>query len=203
MVTLPDSSQVLLNAGTVLIYPSSFGAHTRTVYLNGEACFTVSRDENKPFIVKTTDMDIEVLGTVFDVSSYADSEHALATLKSGRVNVHLKNEQSTSVILEPSEQVSYNRISGEVKVTRQVNVENVFAWKDGHLVIQGMSMTEIAKTIERRYGVTIYLNANKYEKERITAKFIHGETVYEFLSVLQQLVPGLKYKTEENKIYIY
>jgi ferric-dicitrate binding protein FerR (iron transport regulator) len=202
-VTLSDSSQVLLNAGTVLIYPSSFGAPARTVYLNGEACFTVTRDENKPFIVKTTDMDIEVLGTVFNVSSYADSEHASATLKSGRVNVHLKNEASTAVILEPHEQILYNRISGDVKVTRQVNVENVFAWKDGHLVIQSMSMNEIAKTIERRYGVTIYLNANKYEKERITAKFIHGETVYDFLSVLKQLIPGLKYKTEENKIYIY
>jgi ferric-dicitrate binding protein FerR (iron transport regulator) len=203
MVTLPDSSQVLLNAGTVLIYPSSFGAQARTVYLNGEACFTVSRNETKPFIVKTTDMDIEVLGTVFDISSYADSEHAMATLKSGRVSVHLKNETATSVILEPREQISYNRTSGEVKVTRQVNVENVFAWKDGHLVIQSMPMNEIAKTIERRYGVTIYLNANKYEKERITAKFIHGETVGEFLSVLQHLVPGLQYKTEENKIYIY
>jgi ferric-dicitrate binding protein FerR (iron transport regulator) len=203
MVTLPDASQVLLNAGTVLIYPSSFGARTRTVYLNGEACFTVSRKESKPFIVKTTDMDIEVLGTVFDISSYADSEHALVTLKSGRVGVHLKNEAATSVILEPCEQISYNRTSGEVKVSRQVNVENVFAWKDGHLIIHSMSMNEIAKTIERRYGVSIYLNANKYEKERITAKFIHGETIYEFLSVLQQLVPGLKYKTEKDKIYIY
>jgi ferric-dicitrate binding protein FerR (iron transport regulator) len=143
------------------------------------------------------------LGTVFDVSSYADSEQALATLKSGRVNVHLKNAASTSVILEPHEQISYNRTSGEVKVTRQVNVENVFAWKDGHLVIQSMPMNEIAKMIERRYDVTVYLNANKYGKERITAKFIHGETIDEFLSVLQQLVPGLNYKTEENKIYIY
>jgi ferric-dicitrate binding protein FerR (iron transport regulator) len=202
-VTLPDSSQVLLNAGTIFIYPSSFGARTRTVYLNGEACFTVTRDEHKPFIVKTTDMDIEVLGTVFNVSSYADSEHASATLKSGRVNVHLKNEASSAVVLEPHEQVLYNRTSGDVKVTRQANVENVFAWKDGHLVIQGMSMNDIAKTMERRYGVTTYLNANKYEKERITAKFIHGETVYDFLSVLQHLVPGLKYKTEENNIYIY
>jgi ferric-dicitrate binding protein FerR (iron transport regulator) len=148
-------------------------------------------------------MDIEVLGTVFDISSYADSEHALVILKSGRVGVHLKNETATSVTLEPREQISYNRMSGEVKVSRQVNVENVFAWKDGHLVIHSMPMSEIAKTIERRYGVSIYLNANKYEKERITAKFIHGETIYEFLSVLQQLVPGLDYKIEENKIYIY
>jgi ferric-dicitrate binding protein FerR (iron transport regulator) len=144
-----------------------------------------------------------VLGTVFNVSSYADSEYASTTLKSGRVNVRLKNEASTAVILEPSEQLSYNRTSGEAKVIRQVNVENVLAWKDGHLVIQHLSMSEIAKMIERRYGVTIYLDANKYEKERITAKLIHGETVYEFLSVLQQLIPGLKYKTEENKIYIY
>jgi ferric-dicitrate binding protein FerR (iron transport regulator) len=203
MVALPDSSHVLLNAGTVLIYPSSFGARTRTVYLNGEACFTVSRNENKPFIVKTTDMDIEVLGTVFDVSSYADSEHAVATLKSGRVSVQLKNEASTAVILEPREQISYNRTSGEVKITRQVNVDNVLAWKDGHLVLQSLSMNEIAKMIERRYGLTIYLNTNKYEKERITAKFMHNETVQEFLSVLQQLIPGLNYKIEETKIYIY
>jgi ferric-dicitrate binding protein FerR (iron transport regulator) len=120
------------------------------------------------------------------------------------VSVRLKNsEASAAVILEPGEQLSCNRISGDVKVARQVNVENILAWKDGHLLIQSMSMSEVAKTIERRYGVTIYLNANKYEKERITAKFIHGETVDELLSVLQQLVPGLNYKTDENKIYIY
>jgi ferric-dicitrate binding protein FerR (iron transport regulator) len=202
-VALPDSSQVLLNAGTVLIYPSSFDGRTRTVYLNGEACFTVLRKENKPFIVKTADMDIEVLGTVFNVSSYADSKYAQATLKSGRVHVRLNDEASTSVILEPNEQVSYNRLSGDVNVTRQVNVDNVLAWKDGHLLIQSMSISEVAKAIERRYGVTVYLSAGKYKNERITAKLVHGETVRDFLVVLQHLVPGLKYEIEAHNIYIY
>jgi ferric-dicitrate binding protein FerR (iron transport regulator) len=176
---------------------------TRTVYLNGEACFTVSREVDRPFIVRTTDMDIEVLGTVFNVSSYADSEQALATLKSGCVSVRLKNDASTSVTLEPHEQISYNRISGEVKVIRQVNMENVFAWKDGHLLIQSMSISEVAKAIERRYGVSVYISTDKYEKERITAKLIHGETVRDFLAILQQLVPNLKYKMDNHKIYIY
>jgi hypothetical protein len=66
-----------------------------------------------------------------------------------------------------------------------------------------MSMGEIVKTIERRYGVTIYLNANKYKNEKITAKFIHGETLNDFLEVLRQIVPGMKYKIEASKIYIY
>jgi ferric-dicitrate binding protein FerR (iron transport regulator) len=201
-ITLPDSSQVLLNAGTVLIYPTRFDGASRTVFLNGEACFTVSRNERQPFIVKTTDMDVHVLGTVFDVSSYADSEQALTTLKSGSVSVQLKNTDSAAILLTPSEQILYNRKSGIAEV-RRVNVEHTLAWKDGHLVLQGMSMSEIAKTIERRYGVTIYLHANKYEEERITAKFLHDESIDDFLSVLKQLVPGMKYKTEGQKIYIY
>jgi len=201
-VVLPDSSQALLNAGSVLIYPRQFNDRTRGVYLNGEACFTVVREAHKPFVVKTADMDVEVLGTVFDVLCYADSDHATTTLKSGKVSIRLKNLSDERVVLEPNEQAVYNRKLGSVQVKR-VNVEHALAWQNGYLVIQGMSMGDIAKTIERRYGVTIYLNAAKYEEEKITAKFIHGETLDEFLAVLQQVVPGMKYKVEGAKIYIY
>ncbi|KAA6333680.1 hypothetical protein EZS27_017937 [termite gut metagenome] len=201
-LTLPDSSKVLLNSGSVLIYPQKFDGKTRDLYLNGEACFTVVRDENKPFIVKTQDMHVEVLGTVFNVSSYADSGNSSTTLESGVVNIRLKNKQSESILLKPNEQMLYNRKSG-VSEVKQVNIETILAWKEGHLVLQSMSMDEIIKTIERRYDVTIFLNSNKYNKEKITAKFIHGEKINEFFAVLQQLIPYMKYKIEGKKVYIY
>ncbi|MDR2627299.1 MAG: FecR domain-containing protein [Dysgonamonadaceae bacterium] len=201
-ITLPDSSRVIVNAGSVLIYPQQFNGDFRTVYLNGEACFTVSPDERKPFIVKTTDMVVEVLGTVFAVSSYADSKTVSATLQSGRVSVQLKHTPTESIVLSPDEQVWYDRLSGDIKIN-QVNAAQVLAWKEGHIILHGSSMNDIAKILERRYGIAVYLNANKYTGERITAKFMHGENLRDFLSVLQQLIPNMKYKLDNTKLYIY
>ena len=84
-VLLPDSTSVTLNAGTVLICPAEFIGGKRGVYLNGEATFDVTRNEKKPFVVSTSVMDITVLGTKFNVSSYSDDENVTATLCRGKI----------------------------------------------------------------------------------------------------------------------
>ena len=200
-IILPDSSVVKVNSGSILIYPQHF-ADTRDIFLNGEAYFTVVKDETKPFIVKTTDMNIEVLGTIFNISAYTDSENSSATLEEGKVNVQFKNPDKEHIILLPNEQVAYNRLSGLV-TKNTVKVENTIAWTDGNLVIQGMTIDEVIKIIERKYAMTVYLNSNKYTNERITMKVTDGESISEFMSVLQYLVPQMKYKIENDKLYIY
>jgi ferric-dicitrate binding protein FerR (iron transport regulator) len=200
-VTLPDSSVVKVNSGSILIYPQHF-ANTRDIYLNGEAYFTVTKDKTKPFIVKTSDMDVEVLGTVFNVSAYTDSENTSATLESGKVNVRFKNTDKEPVILNPDEQVTYNKSTGAVE-KKIVNVENTIAWTDGNTIIQSMPISEVVKIIERKYAMKVYLNSNNYEQERITMKMTDDETVTDFMLVLQYLVPQLKYKIENDKLYIY
>lgn len=199
-ITLPDSSIVKVNAGSILVYPEKFTKH-RDVFLNGEAYFTVSKDEKKPFVVKTTDMDIEVLGTIFNISSYADSDNSSATLERGKVNVSFKNVDETSMILLPNEQVTYNRISRLIEKST-VKVSNTIAWIDGNLIIQSMSINEVIKVIERKYAMKVYLNSNDFNNERITMKITHKENIVEFMEVLRQLVPKMKYKIDNDKLYI-
>ena len=200
-ITLPDSTIVKVNSGSILIYPQQF-TNNREVYLNGEAYFAVTNDETKPFIVKTTDMDIEVLGTVFNVYAYTDSENSSTVLQEGKVNVRLKSGNKESVILYPAEQITYNRNSGMVE-KNIAKIENVIAWTDGNMVISGKPMIDVIKIIERKYAMKVYLNSSTYENERITMKITDGEDITEFMSVLQYLIPRLKYKIDDNKMYIY
>ena len=74
VITMSDSTTVILNSGSVLIYPENFGADEREVYLTGEAIFDVTKDASHPFIVKTSDFSIKVLGTLFNVCSYPEAD---------------------------------------------------------------------------------------------------------------------------------
>ncbi|MDR2564171.1 MAG: FecR domain-containing protein [Prevotellaceae bacterium] len=201
-IVLPDSSRVTLNAGSILVYPQRFVGNTRIVYLNGEAFFNIVRNEDQPFSVNTVDMEIAVLGTVFNISSYIDGGNSSATLESGRINVSFKNGDYPDVALSPSERVVYDRVSGFVE-KRIVKVENIIAWTKGNVVLQGAAIEEIAKIIERRYGMNVLLNSNKYQNERITLKLDDEAGLDELMNVLHHLIPGLHYKTDNNKLYIY
>ena len=201
-VVLPDSSTVQLNSGSLLIYPKTFSGNTRDLYLNGEGLFAVTHNEKQPFIVKTVDMDIEVLGTVFNVSSYHTSERIATTLKSGKVSVTLKNTQSDPVILSPDEQILLDRKTGEIAV-KTVNADNAVAWQKGYMMVESLNIRDISKILERKYDATIYINTEKYDHQYVTAKFRNNESLLESMSVLQQLIPGMKYKIEANKVYIY
>lgn len=200
-ITLPDSSIVKINSGSILIYPRYF-TDTRDVFLNGEAYFSVTRDETKPFIVKTCDMDVKVLGTKFNISAYADDKKTSATLECGKVNVIFKNTDEKSVVLLPEEQVVYNRTSGSIE-KKTVKIEHAIAWTGGNMIIQSMPVNEALKIIERKYAVKVYFDPDKYRNERITIKILPEESVSDFMTVLQYLIPGLKYKIENDKIYIY
>jgi ferric-dicitrate binding protein FerR (iron transport regulator) len=200
-IILPDSSRVQLNAETILIYPQHFGK-TRNVYINGEGYFSIVHNPERPFIVKTMDMEIEVLGTVFNVSSYIDSESSSTSLESGKINIRFKNQPGQCLELAPDEQITYNRILGLLE-KQPVKIENAIAWTQGNLVIQSMSIEEIAKIIERKYALKVYINSNRYRDEKITMKFMNGEGINECMTVLQYLIPNLRYKIERDKLYIY
>ncbi|WP_165043257.1 FecR family protein [Dysgonomonas sp. ZJ709] len=202
-IVLPDSSTVQVNSGSVLIYPEKFEGKTRNIFLNGEACFSVTKNETMPFIVKTMDMDIKVLGTVFGISSYANSTFSSTTLEKGRVSVHFNDEQNSAEFLQPNEQIIYDRISGKIE-KRTINTKNALAWREGHLIFQSLSINQIAELLERKYGITVYLNSNKYQNEKITAKFIHSEDVNDILVIMKQIIPNFSYKIEDKKkVFIY
>lgn len=128
-VTLPDSSKVLLNAGSVIIFPERFSALERTVFLSGEAIFKVTHNQNIPFTVNTSDLAIRVHGTTFNVNAYPESGSTAATLCEGSVSATL-NSSGESFLMVPNERLSYDRTTGEATVTH-VNAAEDTAWKRG------------------------------------------------------------------------
>lgn len=200
-IVLPDSSVVKLNSGTILVYPEEFRADYRDIYLNGEAFFTVKRNTEKPFWVKTTDMDVEVLGTVFNVLSYTSDQISSTTLESGKVRIHLKNN-GENLILVPNEQIVYNRQTNRAEV-KNVDAVSTTSWISGNFHIESSSMEDLIKAIERKYGVNVYLSSTRFKNEKITMRFINNENLNDCMNILQQIVPDLKYEIDGDNVFIY
>ena len=199
-IELPDKSQVVINSGSTLFYQKGFNGKTRDIYLSGEAKFTVAKDKKRPFIVKTNDMAVEALGTVFNVSSYFDNPVTTATLIEGKVGVNIRSTEQR-FILNPREQIVYDKKSGQI-LKKKTRIDYVLAWEKGQMVFQSASLQTIIKELERRHGVTIYLNTADLRDEKLTLKFLYNESLEEILHALQQVITGFDYKIEGDKIYI-
>lgn len=200
-IVLPDLSEVTVNSGSTLFYPAEFKGKIRDIYLSGEAKFTVSPDKKKPFIVKTNDMSVEALGTVFNISSYPAGEKTIASLSEGKIKVEI-NSDHKSFILDPREQVVYDRKTGQSE-RKRARMDYVLAWEKGQMVFQGASMYSVINEIERHYNVKVYFNSRDLNDEKLTVKFLYDETLEEVLYTLKQIVAGFKYKINGDKVYIY
>lgn len=201
-VLLPDSTYVTINSGSILIYPDNPKAGERYVYLNGEAFFDVKKKGNNPFIVKIDGHNVEVLGTKFNVSAYSDDPLAKTTLKEGKVKINFTDDNLQPVLLSPNDQLSYNKANKAITRT-QVDAEDIAVWRNGHFIFQGASIHDILRSFERRYNITVYLNSNRFDKDKIRVKFIHGETLEESFNILKHIVPNLKYEINGTKVYVH
>jgi ferric-dicitrate binding protein FerR (iron transport regulator) len=150
---LPDGTKVWLNAASSLKYPASFsGLQERPVELSGEAYFEVAHDKTHPFIVKTTDQTIKVLGTHFNVNSYADEHKTTTTLEQGKIQVSYGNKTK---IITPGEQAIATH---EELLVDKANLETALAWKNGELLFNNADIQTIMRQVSRWYNVTV-----KYE----------------------------------------
>lgn len=199
-LTLCDGTQVTLNSGTMFFYPEHFTGEKRTVYINGEGSFNVAKDAKHPFIVSTSDFDVRVLGTVFDVSAYAGDPYSNVVLAEGSVQM-TGNSFDTCLSVGQKAEFSRNEKSLTVK---DVEVRDYFAWNDGGLVFRGAGIEEITKALKRAYNVDVrYANQPKYTNACITFKSYEALTVKDFLLSLKPLIPGMRYSVDDTKVYLY
>ncbi len=150
-VVLADGTEVWLNAESRLYYPSQFTDSERVVYLEGEAYFNVSRDENRPFVVNVGDLRTYVLGTQFNVRSYAGNPKHI-TLVEGSVRVD-KVSTNEGVDLKPGQDVSLSS-EGDF-VLKDVDTYGITQWKDGYFYFDNVPLSDIVKDIGRWYNVDI------------------------------------------------
>ena len=138
-LTLPDNTKVWLNAHSRLVYPVSFQKEKREVILEGEAYFDVRHNESSPFIVRTKDMDIKVLGTEFNVSAYSETPELKIALLKGLVELQ-PTDFSRTYQMQPGEQIWYKE--GRY-VTSRIKDMDYFRWKEGLLCFNNQPIKEI------------------------------------------------------------
>lgn len=193
-VTLPDGTQVKLNAGSSITYPETFDGKIRSVALKGEAFFEVIKNPNKPFEVHTGELKTTVLGTSFNINTN-DSDNITVTVASGKVGVAA--ETSKEVVLKPKQQLSYNKTSHQMR-TQEVKLDKYLDWKDGILRFENASITEASKKLERWYDVDIEVLNQDIGNCRFTGKF-NNEELPTVLKSLAYLKSGLTYEILDNQ----
>ena len=166
-----------------LSYPERFKSDNREVELSGEAYFEVSKDPKHPFIVQTETIDVQVLGTHFNVDAYPDNPDVKTTLLTGSVAVSNKNN-SVRMVLKPNEAAIYNKV--EQKLTRKVleNAGDEISWRHGEFIFDDLPLQEIARELSNSFGTTIHIADSTLRNYRITARFRNGEDLDAILSVL-------------------
>ncbi len=194
-LTLSDGTKVWLNAASTLKFPQQFIASekTRLVYLEGEAFFDVSTNKEKPFIVKTKEIDVQVLGTQFNVSSYADEESIKTTLVEGSVKVNDQNNRANTLLLMPSHQAVFSK-NKSLLDQKKVNTDRYTSWIYKKITLHNQSFSEVYKRIERAYNVVILNNNKKLNETKFTGEF----DVENIQEILQTFSETLKFTYEIN-----
>ena len=182
-ILLPDGTSVTLNHYSSLSYPKQFKSDNREVELSGEAYFEVSKNKKHPFIVQTETIDVQVLGTHFNVDAYPDNPDVKTTLLTGSVAVSNKNN-SVHMVLKPNEVAIYNKV--EQKLTRKVleNAGDEISWRHGEFIFDDLPLQEIARELSNSFGTTIHITDSTLRNYRVTARFRNGEDLETILSVL-------------------
>jgi ferric-dicitrate binding protein FerR (iron transport regulator) len=225
-IVLSDGSVVLLNSETSFRYPLSFrGAHNREVYLNGEAFFEVSKDHHHPFIVHTGKMSVKVLGTTFNIKSYANETSSETTLIRGAIEVTLADRPSDRIILKPNEKLILGSPSLKNKKNKRLNslinynphtkytltnltyfksndttiVET--SWTNNKLVFKDEDFYTLTNEMERWYGLKFKFKNDKLKDFPFTGIF-DKEDINQALHALELIEP-FKYKIKNQTVYIY
>lgn len=148
---LSDGTKVWLNASSSITFPTSFAANERKVILTGEAYFEVAKDKKRPFRVSVNDMQVNVLGTHFNVNAYSDEDVVNTTLLEGSV---LLTEKNKKVLLKPGQQAQAEK-SGAVVVKDNVNLEEVMGWKNGVFYFENANLQAVLRQVSRWYDVDV------------------------------------------------
>jgi transmembrane sensor len=203
-LVLADGTKVWLNAGSRLAFPSRFTKNTREVFLEGEACFEVAKNEKQPFIVKAGSLDVKVLGTHFNVSAYPADATIETVLLEGSVAVEKPKAfglGKTEVVLKPSQKASFKKEQREFKVTDEADVDIYIAWTYGWLKYNRESLSSVLRKVERYYNVEIQLPANYPGDDLITGKLDLKESLDAVMVVLAD-ASRFEYRISGNKVYI-
>ena len=167
---LPDGSQISLNTGSELEYAKNFNKNKRLVKLKGEAFFKVKHNPKKPFIVKAGKLNIEVVGTEFNVNAKSKKGNVEVVVSSGKVLVYSKADKSDAKLLQAGDKAKF--ILKKSKIIKEHNSNpNFLAWKTLKLEFNRATLEDIVKTLNHTYNVHIVIKNPELKNCTLTNTF--------------------------------
>ncbi|TWF35335.1 FecR family protein [Chitinophaga polysaccharea] len=194
-INLPDGTRVWINAASSLSYPTAFTGGDRTVQLTGEAYFEVAAMPEKPFHVKVNNMDIQVLGTHFNVMAYTEETTIKTTLLEGAVKVNTGSKQT---MLHPGQQLRMDR-QGQLAVIDQVDMDEIIAWKNGYFQFYHEKLPGVLRQISRWYDVDIAYEGGIPDRE-FGGKISRNSSIEDVLKILA--LSKVHFRIENKKIIV-
>lgn len=196
-IILSDGTKVWLNAASTLKYPEQFNGGQRLVELSGEAYFEVSHEPTKPFLVKSGEQTIRVLGTQFNVNAYPEEATIKTTLLKGSVMVS-ENKTGNGKRLVPGQQSILNKQSIQVM---NADVEEATAWKNGYFKFNDEPIESIMRKLSRWYNVEISYRDRISPDQMFSGRVSRFEAVSSVLEALE-LTGGVHFKIVERRIIV-
>lgn len=196
-ITFRDGTDVWVNSGSKVIYPEYFDEKKREIFVEGEVFLDVAEDRMRPFVVKTKQLEVAVLGTRFNISAYESDEYMQVVLVEGKVEVQTHEKEKKS--LSPNQMLSYNMLTHEENVTN-VNVNDYIAWKDGYYLFRKQKMEVVLRKISEYYGVHIVWN-ERLKDLTFSGKLDLKEDIHDVFNSLKRAAPVKIIEHKEN-IYV-
>lgn len=203
-VSLPDGTQVRLGPNSRLSYPQTFDGTIREVELTGQAFFCVAKNKEKPFIVRTSCMDVTAIGTAFEVFNYAYENKVETILLEGKVKVDVEDPVTTQrqeVFLTPDEMLVYDKQNNRVQI-KPVDAGTYSGWREkGVLTFENEQLSRVLSRLEPWFGQKIECPKEIAEKYRFTFK-VRDESLERILFILSNASP-VKYRATDDGYELY
>ena len=201
---LADGTKVWLNAGSKLAFPSRFTQNKREVFLEGEACFQVTKNEQQPFIVNTEKIKVKVLGTCFNISAYPSDAIVEAVLIEGSVAVEKNNILEfgkKEVVLEPNQKASFIKGENNITVSSEKDADLYIAWTHGWLKYDRENLLSVLQKVERYFNVEIQLPQGYPADDKISGKLDLKDSLEDVMFILADAAE-FEFRITGNKILI-
>ena len=202
-LTLSDGTKVWLNALSSIRFPVAFTGNSRTVEITGEVFFEVARNPSKPFHVTTKGMDVEVLGTQFNINAYSDEPDMRTTLVEGKVKVEIRGESivhqqktAQSVILERGQQALVN---GGISMIEAPDIEQVMAWKSGQFDFNHASLQTVLRQLSRWYDIDVKFEGSIPDRS-FQGRINRDQNLSQVIRMLEYL--GVKFRIEGKTLVV-
>lgn len=184
-LTLADGTVLHLNSGSRLTYPAEFTGDSRVVFMDGEAYFDVAKNPDCPFVIKSQNVDVKVLGTSFNFRNFSRERIAELLLMDGSVEANVSIPDDTRLVrLKPGDKMLYNREDGNVDIERFIPENYKAFYQDNSLHFFDMSMSDIAAELSRRFDCNIVVMDETLASRRYFSIFTNNETLDQILAVM-------------------